>query len=270
MRPLFVAVVMLLSFVSINAEDLGKADSEKNKTRNNQTAPENPSTRIEINVGNPPNAGSPQSQEQQLVAEPKPSPITRGDWLLAGITAIYVLISYFTFRAVRDSAERQLRAYVIAETSSIVNVADPILPHGVAPTEGSRKHPWGPVGGVHIINAGQTPAFKVRHWGSICLREYPLRSTLPEPEDVLMPSFSVLGPGVKSTKALTLNPQLTDEQVAELRATTAAIYFYGIITYEDVFKKIRTTRYRVFHNAFSGNVGLSTDFTFASEGNDAD
>jgi hypothetical protein len=55
-----------------------------------------------------------------------------------------------------------------------------------------------------------------------------------------------------------------------LRNSTAAVYFYGEITYEDVFKKQHRTHYRLIHNQGSGPVGHSTDFTFAEDGNEAD
>lgn len=170
----------------------------------------------------------------------------------------------------RETSERQLRAYVVAELGSIVNVADPIPAVGLEPTEARRKFQWGPVARIQIKNTGQTPAFKVEHWGNLCFREYPLTSELPPPAKGLEKSLSIIGPGIINTKTLSIGPVLTDEQVAELRVPSAAIYFYGEVCYEDAFGKRHFTRYRVLHNQTSGPVGVSTDFTFAAEGNEAD
>jgi hypothetical protein len=45
---------------------------------------------------------------------------------------------------------------------------------------------------------------------------------------------------------------------------------YGEIIYEDAFKKPHYTKYRLIHNQNSGPIGISTDLTFAAEGNEAD
>ena len=52
--------------------------------------------------------------------------------------------------------------------------------------------------------------------------------------------------------------------------STAALYVYGEILYEDAFKREHFTRYRFTHNENSGVVGVSTELTFADKGNEAD
>jgi hypothetical protein len=54
-----------------------------------------------------------------------------------------------------------------------------------------------------------------------------------------------------------------------LRACTKAIYVYGEIEYIDAFRRKRTTNYRLFHNNQTGNVGVSTDISWAEGGNSA-
>jgi hypothetical protein len=96
MRLFFIASVAFLWTFSVNAKDVSKADSEQNKAHDAQTSPEGPSTRIEINVGNQPATPS-QPQERNSRPETTPAPITHGEWLIAGITAVYAIISYLAF-----------------------------------------------------------------------------------------------------------------------------------------------------------------------------
>jgi hypothetical protein len=271
MRQMSLLLLMtcLASHALINGQDKPKTNSEQAKDIASPT--EEKQTVVQVNATTPREAQSSEAAKNKSNNEPKPF-MTHGEWIISGITSIYVLIAYLTLMAIRKSSERQLRAYVVCELGSIVNIADPIKPTSgeLIPTEAARKFPWGPIGRVQIMNTGQTPAFKVEHWGNMCLREYPLTSPLPERAKGLLKSISTIGPGIRNTKTLSIGPVLTDDEVARLRNATAAIYFYGEIIYEDAFKKRHSTRYRLIHNQGAGPVGISTDFTFTEEGNEAD
>jgi hypothetical protein len=188
-----------------------------------------------------------------------------GAWIGIVILVAQTVIS-------RRSSQRQLRAYVMNESGSIVNIADPPITTGLnVPTDARITHPgWGPIAMIQIKNTGQTPAFRVEHWGAMCFREYPLTSTLPIKQPGGKPIYSILGPGIPSTKFLRFGPRLTDEETAALMAGTGAIYVYGDIHYEDAFKCKRSTRYRLMYHQMGGAIGVSTDLTFTEEGNDAD
>jgi hypothetical protein len=188
---------------------------------------------------------------------------------LAGVVGIVVALG--TLNHMRQSSERQLRAYVVQERGAIVNIADPIPAVGLVPTEARITHPgWGPVAHLQIKNTGQTPALQVENWGNICFREYPLISTLPSKPAELRPMYSILGPGIISTKTLSFGPRLTPQQIADLQAGTAAIYVYGEIRYRDVFNKDHLTKYRGMHHVMGGPIGVSTNLTFTEGGNEAD
>lgn len=179
-----------------------------------------------------------------------------------------------TLGTMRDSSERQLRAYVVGESGYIVNVANPVpifegqvfQPSGAEITNTA----CGPIAYQQIKNTGQTPAFQVTNWGNICIREHPLTSPLPSRPAGAEPVATVVGPGIINTKRFFLNPPLTPEQIANLRAGTAAIYVYGEISYVDAFRKRRFTRYRLMHHIAAGAIGVSTDLSYAEEGNEAD
>jgi hypothetical protein len=191
---------------------------------------------------------------------------------LVGAGILGIIVAIRTLNHMRESSERQLRAYVLPELGNIVNIAAPLRTSGTyTPTDARITHPdWGPVVIMHVKNTGQTPAFKVVHWGNMCFREYPLASTLPPRAESPVKSVSTIGPGIINTKRLGFGPPLTEQQIAQLRNATGAIYVYGEISYEDAFGKQHLTRYRAFHNQNSGAIGISTDLTFTEDGNEAD
>lgn len=180
----------------------------------------------------------------------------------------------WTIAVMIQNGRRQLRAYVIGESGTIGNVANPIPLYAgqVLPPTGAEitNTACGPVAYIQIKNSGQTPAYKVLHWGNICVREYPLTSNLPPIPILVLRNASVLGPGIYSTKYLFLPKPLTAQEISDLRAGIAAIYVYGEIDYEDAFGKKRVTKYRLMHHVGQGAIGVNTGLTFADEGNEAD
>jgi hypothetical protein len=181
----------------------------------------------------------------------------------------------WTIAVMVRSSHRELRAYVVNESGSIYNIANP-----VAIFEGQVFNPTGaeitnPAAGpgafIQIRNAGQTPANEVAHWGFIGVKEYPLKTLLPAP---IFPNpvrhTSVLGPNIPSTKNLFMAKPLTAQEIADLRVGKVAIYVWGEIRYKDAFHKSRSTRYRLMHHVSQGAIGVNTGLTFAEEGNEAE
>jgi hypothetical protein len=201
------------------------------------------------------------------------------EWIIVYVTAAYTVISllalgviWLQVRIMKDTAQRQLRAYVLAETGTIVNVANPDKSKGPKSKTGAElSHPqWGPIVKIQIKNTGSTPAHDVVHWAGIYHRELPLKSPLPP-----MPSEgdfnkSPMGPGIPITKTLFFGPPLSADQIKSLKEGTAAIYCQGIIHYRDTFMKKHFTRYRLMHCVLGGRIGINTDLTFCEEGNDTD
>lgn len=66
-----------------------------------------------------------------------------------------------------------------------------------------------------------------------------------------------------------MNAPLTAQEISDLRNGTTAIYVWGIIVYQDSFRKWQRTRYRLIHTQRAGAIGISTDLTEYGEGNDA-
>jgi hypothetical protein len=194
------------------------------------------------------------------------------NWPVVAVAIPAIVVGWLTLAAMRESSERQLRAYVVAESGNIVNVANPDpMPAGSVykPTGAEHAYPWGPIAYIRIKNAGQTPAFDVRHWGEICFREFPLTSEFPWNKKGV-PAASMLGPGIFSTKTLFFGPELTLQEIASLKDGTGGIYVHGEITYRDAFGKKHITNYRLVHHKLGGAIGISTDLSFADGGNNAD
>lgn len=195
------------------------------------------------------------------------------NWPLVAVAIPAIFVGWLTLKAMRESSERQLRAYVMAENSTIFNVANPVAIFAgqvFTPTGAEITNPaCGPGVRIQIKNAGQTPAYEVAHWANICFREFPLKSLLPARDPNFMPVKSVLGPGIPSTKLIFMPQPLTAPETADLRAGNGAVYVYGEITYRDTFGKAWYTRYRVMHHPYGGAIGVSTDLTFCDEGNEA-
>jgi hypothetical protein len=188
---------------------------------------------------------------------------------IAGFLQFIALI--VTIWTMHRFGRRQMRAYIIPETGSIVNIANPDPVVGPPrETEARIQYPeWGPVARITIKNVGQTPAYDVLHWGSLDFREYPLRSQLPTMTDELYGHRSPVGPGIPITKTLS-HRTLTEDEVLSLKNGTSCLYWNGIIVYFDIFKKKHVTRYRLMYGRMGGAVGVNTDLTFAEEGNETD
>jgi hypothetical protein len=157
-----------------------------------------------------------------------------------------------TRRLVKDAkrtAARQLRAYV--------NVAN-----AVAKPDGDFF-----VYSIEVKNFGQTPAYKVRLRYVIELRECPTMRPFIVPDDPKI-SVAVLPPTVPIHDAFRPRQVLGPNQRQRLADGAAAIYIYGLITYEDIFESPQETEFRYM---IGGNVGISPEgaVRICEEGNRA-
>lgn len=149
----------------------------------------------------------------------------------------------------RESVERQLRAYVFLDNKSF-HVG------GEAPVSG-------PIVRASVINAGQTPAYDLRHWIGIGFYEVPLAQTLDEGT---FSATRTLGPGGSAVLEITKKAALTPEQIEALKAGKGAIYVWGRVEYRDAFKKPQFANFRLVADYVDGVAGR---FMWLPEGNDA-
>lgn len=178
--------------------------------------------------------------------------------IFVGIVGIYVAIG--TLNHMRESSERQLRAYVLPTEVSIFDgtMMNPIQP--------ARAN----VPGVPMLvkNFGQTPAYKVISYAQIAViavvDENRLLVVPPIPEQFA----NTLGPGGIFNKAVWFDRPLVANEIADIATGIRAIYFYGRIEYRDAFEKTRFTNFRLrYIGQFPPHPNAI--FNFSERGNDA-
>jgi hypothetical protein len=174
----------------------------------------------------------------------------------------------------RDTAERQLRAYVDIQGMVISNTAVPVPPPGASlnpahMTAAYQGDPTrGPIVNIRIRNVGQTPAHDVIHLAGGIVRERPLTSALPAWRDDFHVSQSHLGPGARTEKTLKVK-LLTAAELMGIQNGTHALYVHGEVRYRDIFGNQRMNKYRVMHDNSAGPIGISTTLISCDEGNEA-
>jgi len=124
----------------------------------------------------------------------------------------------------KDTAERQLRAYMGIESASATFSVSSLIVH------------------VAIKNSGQTPAYKIRVWNKLCVFD-PANAPVFLKGDST-DNYSMLGAGVP----LVLTADLRDLQKPDMVSIgdgTRPTYIWGEIAYRDVFKIERNTTFRL-------------------------
>jgi len=143
----------------------------------------------------------------------------------------------------RDTAQRQLRAYVLVSAALL-----------------KFKRPDVPEVQVHFKNFGQTPAYEMDGWIGMYIGDYPLASILPPAPYNLRKGKEPLAPGRVSIHIIPRDPPIPAEYVRLLGTPQGTIYVYGEIRYKDAFKADRYLKYRLIHG------GLEAAKTFEKDG----
>jgi hypothetical protein len=184
---------------------------------------------------------------------------------IGAITAIIAGAAVFQWRETRLTAERQLRAYVLNSTATLLDgtTLDP-KPH-IDRTDQ-------PAVVVEIKNYGGTPAKRVVHYGKmqVALASDEDSMVFPAPLKTLSPS--VIGPQATSTKAIWLDRALSTQEKAGIQNGTYAIFIYGRVEYRDAFGEKRWSTYRLKYTNMVWppyNKGTAS-MSFCDGGNDAD
>jgi hypothetical protein len=178
--------------------------------------------------------------------------------IFVGIVGIYVAIG--TLNHMRESSERQLRAYVLPIE---VSIFDGTM---MNPIQQARAN----VPGVPMLikNFGQTPAYKVISYAQIAViavvDENRLLVVPPIPEQF----SNTLGPGGIFNKAVWFDRPLVANEIADIATGVRGIYFYGRIEYRDAFEKVRFTNFRLRYTGRFPPLPNAI-FNFSERGNDA-
>jgi hypothetical protein len=157
-------------------------------------------------------------------------------FVLAASTIGLWIATILTLRHSRETAERQLRAYVLPSGAEILNMV-----------VGST-----PLARVEIKNFGQTPAYDLTHIHGFAFLNWPLDEELPPPKSPIQTSRTFLGPGGTGTGVRPADRIFSAGANDDVINRTMAFYVYGEIIYKDAFGRRRTTQYRYFHTGIPG------------------
>jgi hypothetical protein len=140
-----------------------------------------------------------------------------------------------TLAQMRDTSERQLRAYICLE-SAILKFPEPDVPEAQ----------------IHLKNCGQTPASEVRGWIHTWFAEYPLDEIPPTAPEDLLKGTQTLAPGRISIYVTPKKPPLPAQYLNLLGTRKFTLYVYGEVRYKDIFGRERYTKYRLIYGGTEG------------------
>jgi hypothetical protein len=161
--------------------------------------------------------------------------------LLVVVTVGLIVVGYLTIRKMRDTEERQLRAYVFADAG---------------PLEKGANNVWRYV--INYRNSGQTPAYEFTQYTQAGIFDE------PAPENTFAIVLRQLGrnskaplpPNQRDTVSATNTFNVTPAEISDIRAGRKAFYVWGEIQYRDAFKRRRTVRFRFVHDKHCGPTHL--------------
>jgi hypothetical protein len=159
---------------------------------------------------------------------------------LALIATVYVM---------RRTAQRQLRAYIVASAGEVQRIDGGFMLSAA------------------LKNTGQTPAFNARIMGETFGEAYPLASEHPHPEPV--EDFGVpLGSGEEIHCAYRVFAIDPDDTLRRVQSGEVGLWIQGTIIYDDCFKESHTTKFRF---VYGGRIAAATIHMHADRhGNNAD
>lgn len=179
--------------------------------------------------------------------------------LLSGaISIVTTALLVWTLWETRSANRSALRAYIIPDIHLVhrdnLKLAE------------RKKMIW--TAGVRVVsrNTGQTPAIETVTWISTGIFSVDEEETLSAPHlsKIKKKSVSVIAPdGLITTDAGFV---IDDEGEADLRSGKRLMYSWGLVTYRDVFDRVRISRFRVrYLGAWPPHPGAA--FSFCDNGN---
>jgi hypothetical protein len=135
------------------------------------------------------------------------------------------------------SSRSQLRAWVSVDSATVADGTN-IVP------ENTPKIGFAGTA-IVIKNSGQTPAFRVVHWGALDVTKIDNPSLQSQIADKTSTSSNIPAGGA-TNKAFWMDTKLSDSQLLGIRAGTIGVFVHGTISYRDIFDEPRTTKYRMY------------------------
>lgn len=160
-----------------------------------------------------------------------------------------------TVSHMKDTAKRELRAYLSYEEGSIINFT------------GDQPRVQ-----IRIANSGQTPAYKIAARVVIAFLKWPLENPAPAfpLSDEIEQRSGPCGPRSHFILSRVLtDPPLPANRMSLLARKDAALFVYGEVRYEDVFGDPHSVKFRLAHGGQT-EVHPLGNLATCEEGNDAD
>jgi hypothetical protein len=247
---LFAAVALAFSLLFF----LSSSDAqEKSKLQNQQREPErqpsnpsptSPATTVEINIGAPANTSPNETNKQDSKAEARPF-ITGGEGLIALITAVYAIVSYFTFLAIKRqavSAEAELAAqspWIMVNIEHTPGMHGRFLGASRQGNEPEVQH-TNFIFRFDCINHGRTPALITEKRANLIIVP---KNRLPKTPDLR--GTRVFDDRVEPLAAGKESLRKKDEyfSVTGYQGLDEWVVLYGVVKYRDVFGRDRQTTF---------------------------
>lgn len=158
------------------------------------------------------------------------------------LTAIASIVSVSALWVAIGTGRRELRAYMMVETISVHTPSGD--PKYARKRNRLPDYPWVRIG---IKNFGPTPALNVLHFAEIRVLPSADEDALELPSKMVQISEGATAPGGLLWKSISLARTLTQEEAAKITTGEWALFVYGRVTYRDVFRRPRETRFRLKH-----------------------
>lgn len=117
-----------------------------------------------------------------------------------------------------------------------------------------------------IVNAGRTPAYKVRIYHQVEWKTLDFKFTqkdIKQASGGKLGGTTIVGPGCEMSLAPESDEPIPLSVLAEYEKAGKHLFVWGLITYEDIFQRKRWTTFSYFH------LGNDSSLTSAVYGNDA-
>jgi hypothetical protein len=178
------------------------------------------------------------------------------NFLLVIVTGGLIGVGFLTIWKMKDTEERQLRAYVFAEPGNLQQGM------GMSAGPGIAHHVPRWRFDVKFSNSGQTPAYAFRQFTVADVLNEPVSeaSFLFEPEEPISRAPLPAGAVVNTTNTF----ELSAADVVDIRAGRKSFYVFGSVEFTDAFKRQRRVRFRFIH----GHHNVPGDLVYAEAGND--
>lgn len=241
-------------------------DQKKVLVRGEQTHPKknDTSTNLEKNVSSlveKPSVNNPANTPKKYETK-EPSPVNNGwntsNTFMVIFTAILAVCTFGMWqetkkivRTTKDTAERQLRAYVGARLADGENV--------FIDKNGCLSVP------IIVENYGQTPAHNFKKSVFVNTFKLPIKSVLDPPEYKGC-SVTCIFPGQKTRMYPTLPRPLNNAEINSIKNKEGCFCVWGYLEYVDIFGNAQTSEFRMFSTGDDLERG---ELAYSEEGNTA-